>query len=95
MEVIGRDDYFRGRLSCQSDLLIPGKIKENLKKKMKERFQKLFFGVFYDMIEIIFQGQPFLHVIFKQDSRLTRGKLIFHVNNCMIEFGPNWSAIWF
>ncbi|KAL8473854.1 hypothetical protein ACS0TY_030638 [Phlomoides rotata] len=54
----------------------------------KERFKKTCFGQFDDLEKIQFQGQLFLHLLFRQDKDFKSDSLIFHVNNCKTEFGP-------
>lgn len=99
MELVGSDDYFKVRISCWFDLSVLLKIKDNLNDDMKERFKKSCFGAFYDMKDITFLGQLYLHLLLKQDSQLAGEKLLFHVKNYMTEFGPNKfslvTGLWF
>lgn len=58
-------------------------------KRYGRTVQKSCIGMFYNMIGLVFQGQLYLHLVFKQDSTLSMEKLIFHFNNCVMEFGSN------
>ncbi|KAL8516775.1 hypothetical protein ACS0TY_015148 [Phlomoides rotata] len=83
-----QDDYFTSRVSNRVDLGILAKINVELGKENKRRLRESYFGQFIGLDDVQFQGQLYLHLLFKQSKDKFTDKIVFHINNTTAELGP-------
>ena len=81
-------NYFKALLSCRMDWIVLSNIKKTLAGDNTQKFKDSCFGHFWNVDTLKFQGQLYLHLLFRQDTSESTKKIVFHINNLQSEFGP-------